>query len=283
MTTALIDGIVTRYEIVGEGPPLLMYSPGGFDATLEKWSIQGIYAQFKPLETLSKQFRCIVFDRRETGHSGGRVERVKWTDYVAQGKGLLDHLEIEKAHLMGGCMGCCPVATFGVTHPERVLSLTLFWPVGGPRYRISSHLRFAEHLGFVQSNGLDAVVEVAKAGKSFGGDPRGGPWVSVIRNDPEFAANFVLQDAAQYSLIVLSMGRTLFDRDTAPCAEPEDLMQMRLPTYIVPGSDPAHATSAARYFQECIPSSEYWDVPASEQAGSETSARIAEFLNKAAK
>ena len=35
---ATIDGIATRYEVLGSGPPLLMYSPGGFDATLEKWS-----------------------------------------------------------------------------------------------------------------------------------------------------------------------------------------------------------------------------------------------------
>ena len=33
--TALCDGITTRYDIVGEGPPLLMYAPAGFDATLE--------------------------------------------------------------------------------------------------------------------------------------------------------------------------------------------------------------------------------------------------------
>jgi hypothetical protein len=30
------DGIATRYEVVGSGPPLLVYAPGGFDAALEK-------------------------------------------------------------------------------------------------------------------------------------------------------------------------------------------------------------------------------------------------------
>ncbi|MDB5882882.1 MAG: alpha/beta hydrolase fold, partial [Ramlibacter sp.] len=34
MPTAIIDGISTRYDVVGEGAPLLMFSPGGFDATL---------------------------------------------------------------------------------------------------------------------------------------------------------------------------------------------------------------------------------------------------------
>ena len=34
MATAIIDGISTRYEVIGDGPPLLMYSPGGFNAVI---------------------------------------------------------------------------------------------------------------------------------------------------------------------------------------------------------------------------------------------------------
>src|SRR5947208_12586784 len=105
MATAIIDGITTRYGVTGSGPPLVMSAPGGFDATLEKWSTQGVYAKIKPLDHLSKHYTCIAFGRRECGQSGGRVERVTWNDYVAQGKGLLDHLDIRRAHLMGGCMG----------------------------------------------------------------------------------------------------------------------------------------------------------------------------------
>ncbi len=54
MATAIIDGISTRYEVIGSGPPLLMYAPGGFDATLEKWSTQGVYAKIKLLDHLPK-------------------------------------------------------------------------------------------------------------------------------------------------------------------------------------------------------------------------------------
>src|ERR1700716_4263553 len=181
MATALIDGITTRYEVLGSGPPLLMYSPAGFDATLDKWTTQGVYARIKLLDHLQKKYSCIIFDRRETGQSGGRVERITWAHYVAQGKGLLDHLNIKRAHVLGGCMGVCPVAAFGAIHPDVVLSWVLYWPVGGAKYRISSHQRFAEHLAFVQQNGLQAVVAlVGKDGKPFGGDPRGGPWASGI-------------------------------------------------------------------------------------------------------
>jgi pimeloyl-ACP methyl ester carboxylesterase len=282
MTTAIIDGITTRYELIGSGPPLLMYAPGGFDATVEKWSTQGVYAKIKPLEHLAKTYTCILFDRRECGQSGGRVERVSWGHYVAQGKGLLDHLGIGKAHIMGGCMGCSPVAAFAVMHPAMVQSLILFWPVGGPKYRLSSHQRFAEHLAFVQQQGLEAVVAlVARDGKPFGADPRGGPWASVIRRDRAFAESFARQNVETYKLIVAGMGRTLIDRDTAPGAEAEDLMRLDIPALIVPGHDAAHATSAARYLEECLPKSEYWDMPVEAQTEAATSARLLEFLDKA--
>jgi len=281
MPIANIDGIATRYEIIGSGPPLLMYAPAGFDATLEKWSTQGVYTKIKLLDHLPKKYRCIVFDRRECGQSGGRVERVTWADYVAQGKGLLEHLNIARAHIMGGCMGCCPVAAFGVLHPEAVLSMILFWPVGGAKYRIGTQQRFAEHLAFVQQHGLaETVALVAKSGKAFGADPRGGPWASVIRNDPAFAADYAKQDVEKYKLIVAAMSRTLFDRDTAPGAEPEDLLRLDIPALIVPGRDASHATSAARYLEECLPRSEYWDVPVAEQTEETTPARILSFLDK---
>jgi pimeloyl-ACP methyl ester carboxylesterase len=281
MPTAIIDGITTRYEVLGSGPPLLMYAPGGFNAVIETWRTQGVYAKIKLLDHLPKKYTCIIFDRRECGQSGGRVERVTFAHYVAQGSGLLDHLKIERAHIMGGCMGCCPVAAFGVTHPKRVLSMILFWPVGGAKYRLSSHQRFAEHLAFVQQNGLQAVVDlIAKDGKPFGADPRGGPWASVIKADAAFAGSYEKQDVDRYRLIVAGMARTMFDRDTAPGAEPEDLLRLDIAALIVPGRDAAHATSAARYLEECLPRAEYWDVPVERQTEETAPERILEFLDK---
>jgi pimeloyl-ACP methyl ester carboxylesterase len=281
MPSAIIDGIATRYEVTGSGPPLLMYAPAGFDATFDKWVTQGVYAKIKLLDHLPKKFTCITFDRRECGQSGGRVERITWMHYVRQGKGLLEHLGIARAHIMGGCMGCCPVAAFGVAYPQMVASMILYWPVGGAKYRLSSHLRFAEHLAFVHQHGLAAVVElVAKEGKPFGSDPRGGPWASVLKHDRAFAAAYAEQNVDQYKLIVAGIARTLFDRDTAPGAEPEDLMRIDIPALIVPGRDAAHATSAARYLEECLPRAEYWDVPVAGQTEETAPKRLLGFLEK---
>jgi len=282
MPTAIIDDISTRYEVLGSGPPILMYAPGGFDATIEKWSGLGVYARIRLLDHLPKRYTCILFDRRECGQSGGRLERLTWMHYVSQGKGLLDHLGIERAHIMGGCMGCAPVAAFGAAYPQMTMSMILYWPVGGAKYRISSHQRFAEHLAFVQQHGLAAVVDlVRKEGKPFGGDPRGGPWASTIKRDAAFAGAYAEQDADAYKLIVAGMARGLFDRDTAPGAEPEDLLRLDIPVLIVPGHDAAHATSAARYLEECLPRADYWDVPVADQTEETAPPRVLTFLEQA--
>jgi pimeloyl-ACP methyl ester carboxylesterase len=279
MPFATLDGIATRYEVIGSGPPLLMYAPGGFDATIAKWSTMGVYARVKLLEHLPKSHACIVFDRRECGESGGRVEAITWSHYVAQGKALLDHLRIERAHLLGGCMGCSCVIAFAAAHPARVLGMVLWWPVGGAKYRIKGRGRFTEHLQFVREHGLGEVAALAKReGKAFGADPRGGPWASVLRHDDAFAESYARLDLDRYKRIVSDMAASLLDRDTAPGAEPEDLFRLDIPALIVPGRDDSHATSAARYLEECLARSQYWDVAVAGQTEEAAAPRILEFL-----
>lgn len=282
MPTTPIEGIATHYDVLGDGPPLLMFSPGGFDATAEKWTSLSVYQRIKLLDHLPQKYSCIVFDRRETGRSGGRVESVSWADFAAQGKGLLDHLGHSSAHLLGGCMGCSVVLDFAVTYPQATRSMVLYWPVGGARYRIRGQGRFAEHLDYVESHGLAGVVELARKGSdTFGKDPRVGPWAPVIRNDGDFAAQYGLFDLDQYKRILSAMKLAIHDRDSAPGAAPEDLLALDIPAFIVPGRDAAHATSAARYLEECLPNSDYWDIPPEDQIEETVPARILAFLDKA--
>jgi pimeloyl-ACP methyl ester carboxylesterase len=277
--TAVIDGISTHYDTIGSGPPLLMFSPGGFNAVAENWTGLGVYRRLRLLDHLPENYTCIVFDRREAGGSGGRLERIAWGDYVTQGVGLLDHLDVDRAHLMGGCVGCSIAGALAVTHPDRVDRMVLFSPAGGPRYRMSSRARFETHLSYVREHGLAGVVELAASHDvGFSKDPRVGPWVSVLRADARFVDRYVRQDAVRYETLVTVMARTLFDRDTVPGPEPEDLMNLDVPALVVPGQDRSHAPSAARYLEECLPDVEYWDVPVSEQTGETAPARIHAFL-----
>lgn len=280
MDFVTVDGIRTRYEVNGSGPVLLMYSPGGFDSSLENWTSFSIYKRLNLIEHLSEKYTCVRFDRRESGMSGGRVEIIGWHDYVRQGRGILDHLGIEKCHLMGGCVGCSSVLTFADQYPEMVLSMVLFSPAGGPKYRMNQNMRLTRHAAFAQENGLEKVVELAHShDKSFSQDPRIGPWAPVIRNDEDFTRKYVNINADRYQTVISGLIRTMFNKDTVPGPAPELLMELDIPALIVPGQDASHALSAARYLEECLPNNRFWDMPVADQTEDNAPRTILDFLN----
>jgi pimeloyl-ACP methyl ester carboxylesterase len=273
MPFAALDGIRTRYEVLGDGPPLLLFSPGGFNATVENWSTFSIYARLNLLEQLSEHYTCIAFDKRESGRSGGRIERIGWEAYARQGEALLDHLGIERAHVLGGCIGCSIAVAFAVARPGRVATLVLYSPAGGPRYRITQQRRFREHLAFEEEHGLAAGGELARGSDdTFARDPRVGPWVNVLR------AEDVALDRGAYVSATAATAEALFDRDTVPGAEPERLLALDLPALVVPGDDENHALSAAHYLHECLPRADFWDVLPAEQTAANAPARVVAFL-----
>jgi pimeloyl-ACP methyl ester carboxylesterase len=278
---AVLGGLATSYQVAGSGPPLLMFSPGGFNAVASNWTSFSLYGRLGLLDHLTRAYTCVTFDRRESGASGGRVERITWRHYAAQGRALLDHLGLGPAHLMGGCVGCSVALTFAAEYPDSTRSLVLYSPAGGPRYRIRQHERFARHLAYTSEHGPAGVAELARGtGAGFTEDPRVGPWAPVIRTDTSFARDFGALDPSRYAALVAGTGRTLFDRDTVPGPEPEDLFSLNnVPSLIVPGQDSSHAPSAARYLQECLPAAQYWDTPVPDQTEATAPPRVLEFLS----
>jgi hypothetical protein len=103
----------------------------------------------------------------------------------------------------------------------------------------------------------------------------------VIKSDRAFADAYSKLDAGKYTQLVADMCRTLFDRDTSPGAEPENLLRCEIPALVIPGRDASHATSAARYLEECLPKAEYWDVLPEAQTEQTAPARLLEFLDRA--
>ena len=277
MATATIDGLKVEYSTRGSGPALLMLAPGGFDASMDKWQTGSAWKGMNALDALARAFTVLVYDRRESGVSGGRVERLSWALYADQARHLLDHLGIRRAFVMGGCMGCSVATAFAARHPEATHALVLHWPVGGYRWKLNGADRFARHARFAREQGLAGVVKRAHEGRSFWADPEAGPWASVIVSDRAFADTFAAQDLDRYVGLVAASGRALFDRDMPPGAEPEALMAMRVPALIVAGDDPAHATSGAHYLRELLPQPELWPVMPPEQTTERVVARIAEF------
>lgn len=278
MPIASLDGIDTFYETYGSGAPMLLCAPGGFDASIDKWRVASAWTGADALQVLAGEHTVIVYDRRESGQSGGRIERLGWSNYTRQAKALLDHLGIASAWIMGGCMGCSVATAFGVHYPQATRGLILHWPVGGYRWKANSRERFRRHYCFAKENGLAGVVERARGGKTFWMDPETGPWASLIARDSGFSDRFAAQELERYLGIVATSGRSLFDRDTAPGAEPEELLGIKAPALIIPGDDASHATSAAHYLRELLPKADFWNVMPPEQSTPKVCDRILDFL-----
>jgi pimeloyl-ACP methyl ester carboxylesterase len=275
MPFATADGIRTRYEVIGSGPPLLLFSPGGFNATIENWSTFGIYQRLRFLDHLPSAFSCIVFDKRESGESGGRVERLTWVHYAAQGVALLDHLGLDRAHVMGGCIGCSIAATLAARHAERVDRMVLYSPAGGPDYRETQLARFAAHTEFVRAEGLGAVVELARGEeRTFAQEPRLGPWASVLRRDDDFVADYARRDMDEYLALVDETARGLFGGDDVPGGP----FRASAAALVVPGGDENHTPEVARRLAGSLPDSQLWDVPTEAQTAETAPARVRDFL-----
>ena len=168
------------------------------------------------VDKLSSEFQLIVYDRRESGKSVGRVEKLTWDLYARQAKGLLDHLNIDSAFVLGGCMGCSVALSFAVCFPKTTRALFLHWPVGGYRWKANNLRKFATHGSFVKDKGISAVVERGQKSKGFREDSESGPWAHCLAQDPGFVDAFRVQDRERYLGIVETSARSLFDRDTGP-------------------------------------------------------------------
>ena len=277
MPTVPLDGIDTYYETHGSGTPILMCAPGGFDATIDKWRVASAWTGEDAIKALGGEHTLIVYDRRECGQSAGRIERLSWASYTRQGKALLDHLNIDSAYVMGGCMGCSVALAFGVHYPDVTQGLILHWPVGGYRWKVGAQERFMRHYNYAKQNGLSGVIARAQEKKNFWQDPEAGPWAGLIARDKSFAEKFLSQNLERYLGIIITSGRSLFDRDTATGAEPEEVMGIEAPALIIPGDDPSHATSGAHYLRELLPQAVFWEVMPPAQKTVNVCQRILEF------
>src|SRR5690348_12765108 len=116
MPKANIGDAEIYYEEHGRGEPLLLVSGLG-----------GAAAYWKPnLPALSAHYRVVVHDHRGAGqstHSRIRYSVEQMTDDLLR---LMDHLKIDRAHIVGHSTGGAIGQILAITRPERVKSLVLF-------------------------------------------------------------------------------------------------------------------------------------------------------------
>ena len=134
-TLALAESRI-RYEVHGEGYPVLLFAPGFLSSRIERWRTNparpGVPQDFlDPIEGLSSDFRTVALDIRNAGESRGSVgPNDGWASYTADHLALLDHLGIERCHVMGACIGVSFALALAQARPGLVSALVLQNPIG---------------------------------------------------------------------------------------------------------------------------------------------------------
>ena len=113
------------YQVVGQGPPDILYTSGGgghIDVALE-------YPRFQYMVRGFASFaRLIRFDRRGTGASDplGRDVLPSWETWIDDFKAVLDEVGSERVAIVALLDGAASALLFAATYPERTHALVLF-------------------------------------------------------------------------------------------------------------------------------------------------------------
>src|SRR5437867_3143524 len=119
MPTVTINGLKHHYVDEGSGAPIFFLHGAG-----------GSHHQFtdEHTPTISKTFRCISTDARGMGGSE-HVATMPSTAWVDDQLALMDHLQIDRAHICGSSRGSRVALRFAIQYPVRVKSLLLDGPI----------------------------------------------------------------------------------------------------------------------------------------------------------
>jgi len=139
MTKAMINDLQIEYETFGDRKSLAVLLIAGLGAHLTSWQKEFC------MELANRGYYVIRFDNRDTGLSSkidgltenellekvgaifmGEKPSVPYglNDMADDGVGLLDYLNIDKAHIVGKSMGGYIAQALCVNHQNRALSLT---------------------------------------------------------------------------------------------------------------------------------------------------------------
>lgn len=141
---------------------VLSHGAGGHHAV---WYLQ--------VPVLGEHFRVLTWDSRGFGNSTNRNEAPSADAAAADLAAVLDHLSVDRAHLIGQSMGGWHIAAFAIAHGSRVLSLTFADTVGS---LWTDELR--EALAVFQAKGGLVVDGV----ELVGGHPA--LWSGTVKRDP---------------------------------------------------------------------------------------------------
>lgn len=181
----LSDGVKINFVEKGQGQPVVLIH--GFAASYQlNWGVPGI------IDALAKDYHVIALDARGHGGSGKPHEIEKYgINMVEDIIRLLDHLKIDKAHIVGYSMGGFITTKLVATYPERIASAVI--GASGWYANAEERLKLLDEIG----DSLDAGTGIAPLMKAL--TPVGQPLPSdqqlkttntmlMLLNDPKALA-----------------------------------------------------------------------------------------------
>ena len=126
MATTTVGDLDMYYEEHGSGDPLLLIM--GLAADSMAWMFQ--------LPAFSERYRTIVFDNRGVGRSGKPTGPYTIAQMADDAAGLLDKVEVARAHVVGVSMGGMIAQELALRHPKRVRGLVLACTYPEPDERV---------------------------------------------------------------------------------------------------------------------------------------------------
>jgi pimeloyl-ACP methyl ester carboxylesterase len=115
MSIATVHDVDIWYEQHGRGDPLLLVMGLAADSTA--WMFQ--------VPEFSRRYRTIVFDNRGVGRSSKPTGPYTIHEMADDAVGLLDVLDVPRAHVVGVSMGGMIAQEIALRHPARVRGLVL--------------------------------------------------------------------------------------------------------------------------------------------------------------
>jgi pimeloyl-ACP methyl ester carboxylesterase len=230
-------GVSLYYEEFGSGYPLLLFAPGGMRSAIDFWH----RSPFDPTVDLATSFRVIAMDQRNAGRSRGPVSGSDgWSTYTADHLALLDHLGIQRCHVMGGCIGSTYCLSIIKEAPERITAAILQNPIG------------------LTENNREAFREM------FDG------WAKELKSErPE------LTDAA-----LTSFRESMYGGDFVFAVTRDFVRSCSTPLMVLAGDDLYHPAPISREIAELAPNLEFVPVWKTPEAAAEAVNRIKTFLKR---
>ncbi|QJY45372.1 alpha/beta fold hydrolase [Pseudonocardia broussonetiae] len=151
-----VNGLHMYYEIHGEGGTPLVLLHGGV------MTIDLTYAGLIP--TLATRHRVIAVEFQAHGRTADIDRDMTYPALAGDVVALLDHLGVDRAHVMGHSMGGGTALELAVSHPDRLLSVV---PISASVRPEGSHPDLADPGTYVTSTRMPTAQDFADMSEAY--------------------------------------------------------------------------------------------------------------------